>query len=349
MEQNLQADDRLITRDRVGRWVVFLASWVLAAVLGGLVGFVLIDTFISQLPSGGILGMVAGTGAGILGLLSVKHQYVVSNDTTGVLVTTDALRSLLGKPDVNVVYGPGTHISYPWEIRYAENNIPVKEVAEEFTFTAMCEDGDVTGSGSFRIRPDYQKPVNYLSGVAAAASDLRDLVIAEITSHLADKSISQSSKNMEELNEVLKDKFVGNKNKPVTDFEERFGLRVGDVTVGVILPSVEVRRTRSALNEARVVAEGAAILLGMDEAEVKEALRTGALKAADVDKARRDFRVISGNMDGTEVKRWEIDISGADPEAMKAIAALLGRTPPEVLAQVVSPAGPRKVKKPGVK
>lgn len=346
MDKNLQADDVSIVRNRKGRWVVFGLSWVLAALAGGLVGFVLIDTFISQLPSGGLIGFVAGIGAGLLGMLSIKHLFVVSNDTTGVLVTTDALRSLLKKPDVNVIYGPGTHISFPWEIRYAQNNIPVKEVAEDFTFTAMCLDGDVTGNGSFRIRPDYQNPVSYLSGVAAAATDLRDLVIAQITNYLADKSISESNKNMEELNVLLKAIFVGN---GVTDFEARFGLRVGDVTVGVILPSVEVRRTRSALNEARVVAEGAAILLGMTEAEIKDGLSSGKLKPADVDKARRDFRVISGNMDGTEVKRWEIDISGADPEAMKAIASLLGRTPPEVLAKVVSPAGPRKVKKPGVK
>ncbi len=319
MASIIQADDRQIPRNRTARAAVFFGTPALLAVLGGLIGGSLLWVFISG--SMFLPGFVAGAVAGVVAFLAMKHIFVVQNDTTGLLVTIDQLKSLLGAEGVNVVYGPGTHFSFPWERRSEKNNIPVVEVAEDFKFTAICKDGTITGTGSFRLRPDFENPIAYLSGVGAVGQDLRDLVIAFITDWHASRTMQEATDQKGELNTALHDKFVGGDRTP---FEERFGVRLGDITVGENLMSAEVQRTRGALNEARVISEGTAILLGYKTVEeMQAAVNAKSISQDDVDRARRDFRIISGNMDGATVSRFEVDIKGLTPEVASALASFL--------------------------
>ena len=320
MATNVQAEDRVIARDRTSRVVVFFGTPFVTTIVGALLTGSLIETFLGEGPFFSI-GAVIGAVAGFVGFLSIKHLFFVQNDTTGLLVTLDRLRSLLGLPDVNVVYGPGTFISFPWEKRIAENNIPIKETSEEFTFPVICTDGTLTVSASFRLRPDFENPINYLSGVGAVAGDMKDLVISFITDKLVKKTMQVAINEKEIFNKALHDEFVNGSVK--TPFELRFGVRVGDVTVSNLLMSDETQRTRSGLNEATVVSQGTAILLGFQTvAEMQAAVGT-TIQQADVERARREFRIISGNMDGSEVKRFEVDITGLTPEVAAAVTAFL--------------------------
>lgn len=316
----VQVNDSLINRNRPFRTMVFFLSPVLLVTLGGLLFGALALIFLGKGPFFAI-GSVIGAVAGFIAFLASKHLFVVENDTTGLLVTLDQLKSLFGMKNVNVVYGPGTHFSYPWEVRFAKNNIPVTEAAEEFNITAICADGTLTGPVSFRLRPDFTNPINYLSGVGAVAGDFKDLIVSFITEWLATKTTKEALEGKAELNKALHDKFVGNDRTP---FEERFGILVSDVTVGALLMSDDAQKTRTAINEARVIAEGTAILLGYETAELmKQALSAKVITQADVDHARREFRIISGNMDNAEVKRFEVDIAGLSPEIASAVTAFL--------------------------
>lgn len=319
-EAIIQANDTLIPRERALRTLVFFGSATSFVVIGALLAGTLAYIFIG----GGAffsIGAVIGAVAGFIGFLAIKHLFVIQNNTITAFVTLDRLKSLLGKPDVNVIYGPGTHFSYPWEERFPENNIPLKEVAEEFNFMVVCKDGTLTVFASFRIRPDFSNLLPYLSGVGAAAQDFKALQIKFITQRLTQQTMQEAKDNIQGLNRDLEEEFVGMGQTP---FELRFGVQTGDVTVSNMLMSDEAQRTRSALNEAAVVSEGTAILLGYKTiALMNRALKNSKVTQADIDRARREFRIISGNMDGAEVKRYEVDITGLTPEIASALSSLL--------------------------
>jgi regulator of protease activity HflC (stomatin/prohibitin superfamily) len=219
-----------------------------------------------------------------------------------------------------VVYGPGTHVSLPWEARFAKNNVPVTEVAEEFSFPVICKDGTLTVQASFRLRPDFRRPIEYISGVGSVGSDMKALVQTAIVKHLQKLDIQQALEGKDVLNEELRIEFV----EGDSDFEKRFGVQVGDVTVSNLLPSDEVQRTRSALNEAEIVARGTALLLGFKTvAAMNKALDAGSITRQQADEARREFRIISGNMEGANINRYEVAVSGLSPEVATAISNLL--------------------------
>lgn len=321
----IQGDDSVIKRNRFWRAAVFFGTALILPMIGAALAGVLAMIFFGGVAFFSI-GLVLGALAGFVSFLAIKHMFVVKNDTIGALVTLDQLKSLLGrgKDEVNVVYGPGSHFAYPWEARFAENNIPLKEVAEEFTFPVVCQDGTLTVFASFRIRPDFNNLLAYLSGVGAAAQDFKALQIAFITKKLTPKSMQQSKDEQEQLNIELEAEFVGSARPVPTDFEQRFGVQTGDVTVSNMLMSDEVQRSRSGLNEAAAVAQGTAVLLGFTTATaMQRALKAGKLTQADIDRARRDYRIISGNMEGAQVNRYEVDITGLTPEAAAAIASFV--------------------------
>ena len=335
-----QGDDSAIERGRAGRALVFFLTPVLLSFLGALLAGYLAETFLGTGPFYSI-GLVIGALGGFVGFLSIKHMFVVKNDTIGALITLDQLQSFLGNKDVHVVYGPGSHFAYSWEARFAENNGPLKEVAEEFTFPSVCVDGTLTVHASFRIRPDFNNLLAYLSGVGAAAQDFKALQIAFINKKLAKKTMQQAMDELQLLNDELQAEFVTGD----TDFEKRFGVQTGDVTVSNMLMSDEAQRTRSGLNEAAVVSQGTAVLLGFETVTaMKRALSAGKVTQDDINRARREFRVISGNMDNSNVNRTEFDISGVTPEVAQAIAAIFSN--PDARAALAAMAARKAVNRP---
>lgn len=323
MANIIQANDTLINRNRTGRRLVFFGTPVVLSLFSGILISFLANTFIG-VKGVGFIGFIVGAAAGIISFLAIMHNFVVKNDTTGMLVTIDQLRTLFQKTGMGafVFYGPGTHFSYPWETRSAKNNIPVTETSEEFEFTAICRDGTLTGKGSFRLRPDFENPINYLSGVGAVAGDLKDLIIGFINRWLARKTMQEALDEQDSLARAVHEEFVKDDKK--SSFELRFGILLGDATVSQLLMSAETQRTRGAINEASVIAQGTAILLGYNTVEdLQSALNNKAITQDDIDRARREFRIISGNMDGASINRYEVDIKGLSPEVASALAAVL--------------------------
>jgi hypothetical protein len=268
-----------------------------------------------------IIGLAVGIG--VLGL-SIEKFFIIRNPTTAMFLTQDTIASLLGKNDVNISYGPGTHISFPWERRLGENNISLLEAANDFNFTVQCADGTLTGSGSFRVRPNQSKPVVFLSSVSAVADDIRDLIVGEVVAFFKNKTAAEALNTLGDLNKHLDVLF----RQSDTEVEERCGVQISDVTVTELLPSEELQRTLSAVSEAGAIAKGVEILLGMNQEEQKTAIREGRLTQADINLARDRFLSISGNLAGMDIKRQEFDFSfhGLDPEALTAMAEVL-KTP----------------------
>jgi hypothetical protein len=187
----------------------------------------------------------------------------------------------------------------------------------------------VTLEGSYRIRPDFQNLIPFLSGVASTAEELKEILTAHAVEILSGKTVDEALGSLKELNHALMKQFgLGPEKNPSdepTDFEKRFGVFVGDVTIAKILPSEEVQRTRGSITEARAIQEGTAILLGYnDAAALQAALESSRIKPEEIRHARDRFLSISGNMEGMDLKRSEIEVSiqGLDKESIQALTEL---------------------------
>jgi hypothetical protein len=329
-------------RNRTGRFFVLgvyaVGTPLIGAAVGGLVPSLFIEGF-------GGLGAIIGGGLGTIGMLAnLERLFIVRNPTTGMFVTINQLKSLLGYEDVNEYYGPGgPHISYPWETRLKENSISLEEAAQDFEFEVQCADGVLTVKGSFRLRPDPMLAVPFLTGVAAAAEEINGLIIAKAVEHLKRKKVKVAMRNISKLNEVLLEEFVGADPNSRTAIEQRFGLIISDVTVEQMLPSKELQRTLSALSEADAVAQGTLTLLGMTKKEATEARqRDAAGFNAQYNEARDRFLSVSGNMDGMNLSRTEfmLRLDGLPPELVEAIGKIADN--PQLGAAIAAVAGGNK-------
>jgi hypothetical protein len=311
-------------RDR-NRRVTWALTWPGAGVIGGF-GAAHVALGLTAFPGIGWLGAIVGTGIGLIGRAALEPRFRINNSTTSVFLTFDPLKRLLGREDVLTLYPPGPHICYPQEQRFSENTISLDEATVEFEFLVLCPDGALTGSGSFRLSADQKNPVAFQRGVAAVAEDLRDLIIAVAVEELATKKVVSALKTLPKVNDRLYKEFV----KGTSRFEKRFGVEVGDVTIGQLLPSEELQKTLTAQTEAAAIAKGTAIMLGYTSmGKVKEAVEVGKLNEGDVKDARDRFLSVSGNLEGMDIKRNELVLSahGIPPELAGAITALAANAP----------------------
>ena len=312
-------------RNRGARFLVLIAYVLLVPTLTMILFPILGEQFFPKSALAWKISLIMGLAAGIVVLgLSIEKLFVIRNPTTAMFLTQDTIASLVGSDDVNIAYGPGTHLSFPWERRLGENNISLTEAPNDFEFPVQCIDGTLTGAGSFRVRPDQKNPVTFLSSVSSVADDISDLVVAEILAFFKDKTAAEALNTLGDLNCHLDRKF----RKNDTEVEVRCGVQISDVTVSRLLPSEELQRTLSAVSEARAIAKGVEILMGMTPEEQKTAIREGRLTQADINLARDRFLSISGNLAGMQINRQEVDLSfhGLDPEALATIAEIL-KTP----------------------
>lgn len=287
--------------------------------------------------------LVGGTSIGLVLSGALVPKMTIRNNVTQAFVTIDKLRSLLGHKETFVLYEPGEHVSYLWEQRIEAQTLILKESSQEFEFMVQCKDGILTGTGSFRLRPDMMQAITFLRGVGAVGEDLVDIVVVKAIEVLAESKVINASTKLKELNKALeyfkhgesvkisKSENLSSKNdereveddaSKLSKFENRFGVEVGDVTVSKLLPSKEVQRTLAGLTEAVAIKQGTAIMLGMSMQAVAQGLQNGTLDKALYERTRKDFMSISGNLEGITVERKEFSLEGLTPEIAAAVLAM---------------------------
>jgi len=315
--------DSDFTRDRLSRYIILGLFVIGVPLIFILLGVVIAVMFFDNIT---LLGAIFGLGGGGLVMIANLEQlFIIRNSTTGLFVTQNILRSFLGKNDVNVVYGPGVHICFPWERRLKGNSIALQEAAQDFNFQVQCSDGLLNVTGSYRLRPDPKRPVPFLTGVAAVAEEISGLIITKAVTELKTKKVKSAMRNIVELTDILKDEFVGTEVKPETDIEKRFGIIISDVTIEQMLPSKELQRTMSALSEASAIAEGTAILLGMTRRAASDKLEVDPTFRTQYNEARDRFLSVSGNLEGMDISRNEylLRFDGLDPEVIKDLGDIV--------------------------
>lgn len=308
-----------------GRKKVFW--WSMITIISGSTG---LGAFLGSMLFDGVMVTmmtITGLGVGVAAAFAAAETFFfIRNDTTGMLVTQDMLASYQRKEEVNVAYGPGFHISYPWERRIAGNNISLEEATNDLEFEVLCSNGTLNVYGSYRLRPDMQRPVVFLNGVAAVADNISDLIKNKITTALQDKKVEDAVRMQTELNSELKNELVEHSNSNEEDdrsVETLFGVQFTDITISRMLPSDELQRTISAVAEAGAVRKAILTVLGVEsEKEFDEKRQNGLITNDDVERARYAAMSMSGNLEGINVDRKEyvVSLNGVDSDAIKAVA-----------------------------
>lgn len=323
MEQNHHSEFNQKDSDiKRGRGLRFLTG-ILAPVIAIVVCFIAGTGFVSffKLPS--ILGTVLGFGLSAFTVLWLIPRLYVTNGAVAAFVTVDLLTKEL------VSYGPGFHFSFPWEARSGTNNVNLEEVAESYTVDVTLEDGTIKVPFSARLRPDIQNLSNFLSGVAAIAADLGDLISAKIVEFFTkvntDVGVQQATKMVPELNNYLREEFARDKSK---NFEQRFGIITGDITAGTIQVTEQIKETLGVLTESRLIDKAVAESYGRGSiAEVEEAIKNGELDREDVNRRRTQAMAMSGNLQGMDLKETTTNfriqgLDKVDPKLAEAVASL---------------------------
>ncbi len=329
-DRQLIATDDLCVRDRTSRNLL-LGGYIAAVpfIFSGIGAKITNDWFDTRAP-----GFYIGLAAASLVVGVTVGRFLIRNKSLHSFVTVDLLQSFLSGEDVYVTYGPGLHAAFPWESRSADDNISLDEAEQDFEVTVQCLSGIVTVNGSLRMRPDIRFSIPFLSGTAVMASDVVDLVKSFIIELLAGKEVDEALVMVATLNTELNKKFGlasqgvspsearHSKDPQVSEFERRFGVNIGDITIAKILPSKEAQKTRNAIDEARVISKGTLIILNMkDEDELNEALRNGMITRDDVTRARREFMAASDNITmNLGANEYTLKLEG-DAEVLKALAA----------------------------
>lgn len=346
--------DSQVERSRGARWFSYLTTTIIVFLAPTLIGLKLasdmnfLNFFLQPLLGGG-----AGAIVGWYLAVRVLEKSYIENDAARAFVTINRLRTLLSsgktksdaelqamsddereeyirRSKVFATFGPGSHLDHWWAARFAANNFNLNEASENFTIMAQCKDGVLEGEGSFRARPDINRLIAFRAGAAVVAADVSDLVEVKLAARLADVSVTDAPKLLKVINEELEDTFVQSNNVEPTNFERRFGLFMGDVTLKRLLPEADLRKTIGAIGEMEAISKAVIhyvlSLYGFETmAELRAAVAEGRLSEQHVQDriARTEARmlVVSGQ-DKATVTRYEVDVTGVPEDLGPGLAAL---------------------------
>ncbi|MBI4086547.1 hypothetical protein HY416_01040 [Candidatus Kaiserbacteria bacterium] len=310
--RQLEPEDSMVTRRREERtqnfWMYIVPAVTGPPLLMAAVSWGLLDRW----KEGLFLGLIIST----IVVSKTIHRFIIQVGPARGFVTLDQLRNTRSY----VPYGPGLHFSKPQEKREARNNISLEEGSEDFQVTVRAQDGFLTVRGSIRMRPDIGRMVPFITGVASLASEVTALLRAFLSDIMSGETIDTATSGVQRINGLLSAAFANGPRR--TDFEERFGVVVGDVTIEEILPSADVQATLSGLFEADVIARGTSRLLGHGDDVVTARV---AVSEEEWRRAQDRFMAASKNLTmNLDANEYVIDIRGLenlDPETARAIMA----------------------------
>ena len=299
---------------------------LIAFIVIGFISIIVFSVWFGQqfFPGNGLMAKLSASAgfAAAIAIIgqSVEKFFIIRNSTTGMFVTQNTFASLVGEPDLNVAYGPGTHVSYPWERRLAGNNILIEDAAVEFVFTVQRPDGNLFGKGSYRLRPDIHNPVTFLSSVASVGKEIQDLIIVEIQRFFTNETAPEAAGKLGPLNDHLEEAFIGKRAQA----EANNGVCISDVSISELIPGPELQRTMAGISEARAIQQAVELFLHMDRKQIGRALRNGTLTQQDITRAREHVLAVSGNQGNLEIKRQEFDLNirGLSPELTEQLTNL---------------------------
>jgi len=280
--------DSAVKRDRWSRWAFLVISLVVFLAGPGLVVYGLIGIVI-EVPDL-MVAPIMLVGAMLGGAIFSNYlpNYIVSVPQIQGFVTVNNVMALLGfKGVTDVVYGPGWHVSYPWEKRSEKSNFSLEVVTLEFEETVPGKDVRLIVTGALQVEAAVSRGARY---IGIDEETLRkgglEIIKGQISQDLHDKTGDQAKSMVIEETESLMDLFgikrtgqdkpksenskrdpdgtdsTGGKTKSVAEFEKRYAVRTVAVTIsGIDLPE-DAQKTRDAVDEADKALTGVAAMFG---------------------------------------------------------------------------------------
>jgi hypothetical protein len=343
-----QTDD-MIERDRAVRALSSICTFLFLPVVGGLIGYALAALF--RLPL--VYGYAPGVALGTYWSFKLRPRYINTNGVTMANMTIDPLVSLLHRggwladkvkkrfPSLAaksplVVYGPGANWSHWWEHREKGNTVDLSESAESFVVEVQAKNGKVKMPVSVRLRPDIKHVHEFLGGSAALASNITGLIKSFISEKVSSMTVERARKAVTKLNkELMQFKHRDGQHPIAKDFETRFGVIIGDITIETVL--LDVEETMKSKSEADIINTIVATTLGYtNHKAAAAALKAGTLSEPLWRAVHTRVMAMSGNLQGMKLddstSTFNINIAGLkealqelkdmDPESVKALAGI---------------------------
>lgn len=263
--------DKDIDRDRFGRHIVgLLTTAVIFMIPIAVAGYW--DTLVG---GSGIIGSVLGFCVGTaIASTVIPSKILIDNEENTAYVT---LNPFTGKM---VAYGPGWHVSYPWEQRNADGTMSLELVSSEILLTVPTMTSEVKLTGIHQ----YSRSLRYIIKAVRLDSDqvekdLLKLIIGRISEWASQMPDAMAAVNdVPNLNARLAQIFVD----PPADFKAGFDYRYGIENALVAITSAtlhdDLQRTRDAVEEAKTLFAVVAGLYGLTPDKLDKKLDSGAIK-----------------------------------------------------------------------
>ncbi len=327
MSEYNQTDSMITNRESGSRMMIAIVSPIVAVLLLYIIGI----SFARLLGLPLFLGSAVGLALGTWVAFWIISRSYITNGAVSAFVTVDPLVTILGGGSPLVSYGPGFHFCYWWERRDGGNNVNLGEAAESFTVPVQVPTGKFTVKYSVRLRPDIRYLPEFLAGVASVAAEFGGIISGEILNFVSQKkmTLTEAIASIAKFNDHLKRTFVEKSvDGKSTEFEKRFGILIGDITVEEILPTEKVQETMGAITKAEVIDKIVAKSFGYSSAKaLNTAIKSGKVAAEEVNKRRTQTMAFSGNLQGMDLKEHTFRLEGldkVDPAVAQAIATVLG-------------------------
>ncbi|MEI7720014.1 MAG: hypothetical protein WCI89_02295 [bacterium] len=289
-------DSDIIDRDRALRWLVFGTTMILAFLTPPL----LLYYWFSHIgPSVAWFGAFVGIVVGATVSVFTSWRLVVSNEEWMAYAT---LNPFTGK---RVLYGPGMHISLPWEERNASGEISLKAISVPFTVAVPTKTSNIISKGLLDYQVDLGNLGSYI-GVDESTIQRGFLayVSSFLTSQISNGTMEEARGRVDEINDALADEFmgvaipatsVGASSSSVTEFERKFGIRVVSIFISQMELPPEVQRARDGQDEAVRISMICADLMGLTKAQFDAKVFDGSITPTDFADVQRRAMVITGN------------------------------------------------------
>ncbi len=331
--EELNQTDDLIDRDRAYRWIVALGTPIATTLVGQALGGTILGIALAPISPGfgwdfgSTMGLIGGAGLGTW--LFLKKSFV-SNPAVTAFLTVDPVAAWFGwsahkqKP----TYGPGFHPAFWWEGRDGKNTVSLEEVTFTFTAKVVATDGIVSVKFEARLRANIRQIPVFIAGVASVGADIGSILQAKIMSKVKGKSTDEISNSVDDLNAYLADIFKAG-SPETSNIEKRFGIILGDITIGEILGSDDQQKTLTGRFEMKAIADMMIDYLkrinGLSTIEdYNQAVKEGKITQNMIDDAMRHAKSVTGNVDGMKINenRTRFQLEGVTPEMVEALGSI---------------------------
>ena len=267
----LEEYDKLGGRKPFGRWLVLIGTVVCAIIIPWFIinwiGSQFFD-FPGDFWLYGILALIVGGEF----MANVASQFLVQVPQVQGFVTLNPFKKTA---DPNVIYGPGLHVSYPWEERSEKSNFSSEIITLDWAEEVPGKDTQLVTTGSYQFKVNLGL-ANRFVGVDATTikAGIIDLIKADVSQELSDKSADEAKGQIGALNKKLEEKFGRNSQNA---FEQQYGIdTVRLVITGIDLPP-KVQASRDAKDQSSQVFAGVAAMLNLTSDELSNKLKNGEM------------------------------------------------------------------------